>query len=304
VVEKFCAQNFHYYHWKSFWRQKKNRRTKIFQTNMNATLTHLSRFPCDIFCVNYNTIQEAESDTAMGKRIGNVFIKSLNGKNITLRDLDFSSATVKTVMEQIHEREGIAVDIQRLMCQGRNLPRDSAGSLHDLGVSPDSNIYLHLALRGGMFHESTTTFSTTANVDDAAMATATPTPTPTPSIHVPRHGMHPTVSTGSKVSVLAPRMTIPVTITTVASEDDDMSSVQLIQEINFEILPGLTTMADLRGMIARRIGLAPARCASMQFTIDGIVNTTGRLTCVTTIVDLEDEDCTPVPHGVCKIEFF
>ena len=74
-----------------------------------------------------------------------IFIKTLQGKTITLDVSD--SDTISSIKEKLHEKEGIPVDQQRLVFNGKQL--EDANTIGDYGIQADSNIHLVLRLRGG-----------------------------------------------------------------------------------------------------------------------------------------------------------
>jgi len=74
-----------------------------------------------------------------------IFIKTLQGKNITLDVSD--TDTIQSIKDKIRDIEGIPVDQQRLVFNGKQL--EDANTIADYGIEADSSIHLVLRLRGG-----------------------------------------------------------------------------------------------------------------------------------------------------------
>ena len=74
-----------------------------------------------------------------------IFIKTLQGKNITLEVGD--NDTIDSIKAKIFEKEGIPVDHQRLVFNGKQL--EDGNTIADYQIGPDSSIHLVLRLRGG-----------------------------------------------------------------------------------------------------------------------------------------------------------
>jgi len=83
--------------------------------------------------------------------LGQVFVKSLTGKTITL-DLDYSD-TIGVVKQKIEAKEGIPPNQQRLVFTGLELEYDE-WTVANYYIERESTFHLVLCLRGGMFDES------------------------------------------------------------------------------------------------------------------------------------------------------
>jgi len=76
-----------------------------------------------------------------------IFIKTLQGKNITLEVND--GDTIESVKKKITDIEGIPVEQMRLVFNGKQL--EDANTIQDYGIEADSTVHLVLRLRGGSF---------------------------------------------------------------------------------------------------------------------------------------------------------
>jgi len=74
-----------------------------------------------------------------------IFIKTLQGKTLTLDVSD--DDTIQSVKNKIFEKEGIPVDQQRLVFNGKQLEDDK--TIGEYNIQAESNIHLVLRLRGG-----------------------------------------------------------------------------------------------------------------------------------------------------------
>lgn len=74
-----------------------------------------------------------------------IFIKTLQGKNITLNVSD--TDTIQSLKDKIKDIEGIPQEQQRLVFNGKQLEDNQ--TIGDYGIQSDSSIHLVLRLRGG-----------------------------------------------------------------------------------------------------------------------------------------------------------
>jgi hypothetical protein len=88
--------------------------------------------PCD-----HNELFEVKAITLTGR------VLSLN-----IRPLD----KVLRIKQQIYEQDGLWMDQQRLVFNGKRLEDDTL--IHEYGIQANARIHLILRLRGGMFHAS------------------------------------------------------------------------------------------------------------------------------------------------------
>lgn len=91
-----------------------------------------------------------EEKTHLDKNGFSIFVRTLNGKNITIRGLD--DMKVAMLKNQIEEKEGIPANQQALIYMGKRLENNMI--LGDHGVKDCSTLHLVLRLSGGMYHET------------------------------------------------------------------------------------------------------------------------------------------------------
>jgi ubiquitin C len=75
-----------------------------------------------------------------------IFVKTLSGKTIAV-DVE-GSEYVEDLMERVHSKEGIPMDEQRLVHNGRQIYHGTA--LSDCGIHKESIIHLKVRCFGGM----------------------------------------------------------------------------------------------------------------------------------------------------------
>ena len=92
--------------------------------------------------------QTSDQQTSGGGGTKQIFIKTLTGKTMTFDVSD--SETIQSVKNRIHDKEGIPVDQQRLVFNGKQL--EDGLKISDYNISADGNtstVHLVLRLKGG-----------------------------------------------------------------------------------------------------------------------------------------------------------
>ena len=86
-----------------------------------------------------------ETDSTSSGSGKQILIKTLQGKTMPMEVQD--SDTIGSIKSKIHEKEGIPVDQQRLVFNGKQLEDNM--KISDYGIQSDSSIHLVLRLKGG-----------------------------------------------------------------------------------------------------------------------------------------------------------
>ena len=99
---------------------------------------------------NYNIQNESTLQLILrlqggGGSTKQIFVKTLQGKNITLDVND--DDTVESIKKKINDIDGIPIDQQRLVFNGKQL--ENTNTIKDYGIESDSTIHLVLRLQGG-----------------------------------------------------------------------------------------------------------------------------------------------------------
>ena len=90
-------------------------------------------------------MSESNISSSNGSGSKSIFIKTLSGKTIPMDIND--SDTIGSIKQRIFEKEGIPIDQQRLVFNGKQL--EDAQTIGSYGIEADSNVHLVLRLKGG-----------------------------------------------------------------------------------------------------------------------------------------------------------
>jgi hypothetical protein len=98
----------------------------------------------------YNKVKKIQSIELTNYGGGQIFVKTLDGKTITL---EFNSYDpVIKIMKMIKDKETTLINQQRLIFAGKQLDKEKAIGMYS--ITKESTIHMVLRLRGGMFHET------------------------------------------------------------------------------------------------------------------------------------------------------
>ena len=97
-----------------------------------------------------------------------IFVKTISGKTLVFEVT--GNETVNTLKEMIADKEGIPVNCQRLMHNGKQLDSNSDVSLLEIGIERESTVHIVLHLLGGVVDTSLFIPSVYANITDKDIA--------------------------------------------------------------------------------------------------------------------------------------
>ena len=127
--------------------------SRIYLVAILLLVLHDHCFAKDFLRVKFNTLWKriaTPNDNIYAKVLQirggmHVYVKTLTGKTISVEVEPDES--VESLKAKIQEKEGVPIDQQRIIFDGKQL--DSLKSLSDYDIDDDSTLHLVLRLRGG-----------------------------------------------------------------------------------------------------------------------------------------------------------